>query len=322
MSEPIRVLSLGGGTQSCALALMSAAGDLPKLDHIIFADTRGELPETYEYLAYLRTVVEPAGIPLHVVSAGDLREALLAKSATGKFPTPPAHIRKEDGSKGRLSTYRCSFRYKREVLDRETKKLCGGRGAWKTADVEQWIGFSFDEPERMRDYVGCRCGHPRASRQGVKGVGMKLVQVHDADGCARCECSSFDPWLTNRWPLIELRMKRADTIRWFAEHGHPTPPRSACYFCPNNGNDRWRALRSEHPDLWAKACEIDASLRDGGGWIGGDFAGEMFVHKGLTPLSEADLRSDAQRLAEDHGVEALFDADALGSECEADVCFT
>jgi hypothetical protein len=34
----MRVLSLGGGTQSCALALMSAAGDLPKVDHIVFAD--------------------------------------------------------------------------------------------------------------------------------------------------------------------------------------------------------------------------------------------------------------------------------------------
>ena len=34
-----RFLSIGMGTQSCALALMSAAGDLPKLDAVIFADT-------------------------------------------------------------------------------------------------------------------------------------------------------------------------------------------------------------------------------------------------------------------------------------------
>lgn len=53
VGDRLRVLSLGGGTQSCALALMSAQGDLPKLDHIVFADTQGELPETYEYIDYL-----------------------------------------------------------------------------------------------------------------------------------------------------------------------------------------------------------------------------------------------------------------------------
>lgn len=36
----LRVLSYGGGTQSAALALMSAAGDLPKLDAVVFADTQ------------------------------------------------------------------------------------------------------------------------------------------------------------------------------------------------------------------------------------------------------------------------------------------
>ena len=67
MTDPTcRVLSLGGGTQSCALALMSAAGDLPRLDHVVFADTQGELPETYAYIDYLRGVLDAAGIPLHV----------------------------------------------------------------------------------------------------------------------------------------------------------------------------------------------------------------------------------------------------------------
>lgn len=322
MTSTLRVLSLGGGTQSCALALMSAAGDLPKLDHVVFADTQGELPETYAYLDYLRPIVEAAGINFAVVTKGDLGEALLATSATDKFPTPPAFIERSDGTRGRVSTYRCSYRYKRELLDRSTKKLCGGPGAWKAATVEQWIGFSFDEPDRMRDYDGCRCGHKRASWQGIKGEGMRLVQVHTADGCTRCDCGEFDPWLRNRWPLIELRMKREDTIRWFADHGHPTPPRSACYFCPNNGNARWRALRDTHPEEWERACRIDEALRSGGGFVGVDFDGQMFIHKSLAPLRVADLRSDAQRLAEDHGVVPLFDADALAEDCAADVCFT
>lgn len=35
----IRILAYGGGIQSEAIARMSLDGDLPRLDHIIFADT-------------------------------------------------------------------------------------------------------------------------------------------------------------------------------------------------------------------------------------------------------------------------------------------
>jgi len=64
--EPLRILSLGGGTQSCALALMSARGDLPRLDAVVFADTQGEMPGTYAYLWWLAGELNTAGIPLHM----------------------------------------------------------------------------------------------------------------------------------------------------------------------------------------------------------------------------------------------------------------
>lgn len=59
--EPLRILSLGGGTQSCALALMSARGDLPRLDAVVFADTQGEMPGTYAYLWWLAGELNTAG---------------------------------------------------------------------------------------------------------------------------------------------------------------------------------------------------------------------------------------------------------------------
>jgi hypothetical protein len=43
----IRVLSFGAGRQTVALARMSLDGELPPLDHMIFADTGAELPGTY-----------------------------------------------------------------------------------------------------------------------------------------------------------------------------------------------------------------------------------------------------------------------------------
>lgn len=308
-AEPLRILSLGGGTQSCALALMSAAGELPKLDHIVFADTQGELPETYEYLEYLRSVVEPAGIPLHVVTAGNLLNDLLVTEPTASNPTPPMHVLNPDGSKGRIGQYRCSYDYKRRVVTRKVKQLCGGRGAWKRSTVEQWIGFSLDEVGRMRQTDECRCGHK-----------ARLHRV----GCERCACETFDPWQVNAWPLIDLRMRRDDTIRWFAANGHPTPPRSACHFCPNSGNGRWQDLKANHPDLFEQACVLDETIRNGGGFNARGnvpFAGQMFLHGSLVPLRDADLRTAAQ-VAADAGQHPLWSEDELAMDCKAGVCFT
>lgn len=316
----LRVLSLGGGTQSCALALMSARGELDRLDHVIFADTQGELPETYEYLAWLSSVLHDAGIPMTVVTAGSLEEALLSPVRTKSNPTPPAHVLNPDGSKGRIGQYRCSYDYKRRVIEAQEKRICGGRGAWKRATVEQWIGFSLDEMKRMKQAEGCRCGHPRVSR--AKG---RAEFVHTtAGGCSRCDCTAFDPWQVNRWPLIEMRMRREDTIAWFGRNGYPAPPRSACWFCPNGANDRWQALRARHPDLFDRAVRLDEHIRDGGSFNARGnvaFAGQMFLHSSLTPLAQADLRT-ARQIAADAGQQELFDPEALGGDCEAGVCFT
>lgn len=286
MTNPdLRVLSLGGGTQSCALALMSAAGDLPRVDHVIFADTQGELPETYAYLDYLTEVLDAAGIPLHVVTAGNLEAHLLGEVRSAANPTPPAHTTDADGNRVRINGYKCSYDFKRRVIERKVKQLCGGRGAWKRTTVEQWIGFSLDEVGRMRSH----------------------------------------PWMENRWPLIELGMRRDDTIRWFTANGHPTPPRSACWFCPNSGNDRWRALRDEHPDLFACAVKIDTHIRHVR-----DFrdqqrqtlrTGDLYLHQSRVPLVDADLRTDRQ-IAADNGQQELFDVDTLAMDCTAGVCFT
>lgn len=313
----LRVLSLGGGTQSCALALMSAAGDLPRLDHIVFADTQGELPETYAYLDYLRSVAEPAGIPLHVVTAGSLEAGLLGQRMAAQ-PSPPAHMVIPGEAPARLNAYRCSYDFKRRVVAAQVKRLCGKRGAWKRATVEQWIGFSTDESYRAKDAEECRCGHNRTVRRG-----KKIEPIHtEAAGCARCDCAAFDPWMTNAWPLLGLGMRRNDTIAWFAANGHPTPPRSACWFCPNSRNERWRALRDEHPDLWERACVIDESIRDVG-----DFRDRskqtfkpgtrFYLHEQRVSLREADLDADGPDAAQG----SLFDV-AVDGDCAVGTCFT
>ncbi len=70
--------------------------------------------------------------------------------------------------------------------------------------VEQWIGISIDEADRMKP--------------------------------------SRDPWIRTRWPLIERRMSRKRCLDWLNRNGYKTPGKSSCVFCPFHGADEWRAL--------------------------------------------------------------------------------
>lgn len=320
--RPFRVLSYGGGTQSAALALMSAAGDLPKLDLVVFADTQGELPETYAYAEYVKAKLAAADIRFVTPSAGSLEEALLegADGPKANNPTPPAHVLKADGTKGRINNYRCSYDYKRRVIVAEVKRQVGGRGAWKRATVEQWMGFSVDEVGRCKPAQECRCGHNRV-RPPLEKDGPPRGH---RPGCDACPCEGFDPWQVNVFPLIDLGFRRSDTIAWFGKHGHPTPPRSACWFCPNSRNPRWKELKENHPDLWERACVLDETIRDGGGFNkrgNQAFVGKLYLHDSLIPLRDADLR-DPWELQVDGGQGDLFDGAALAADCESGVCFT
>lgn len=297
------VLSYGMGTQSSAIALMSAAGQLPRLDAVVMADTGGELPEVYEYASYVAGVLGEAGIPFFRVTAGNLEQAMLAPVSTGPNPTPPLKILRADGSTGRINAYRCSYDYKRRLVQAKTKALCGKPGQWKRSTVRQWIGFSRDEVGRVKSDDECRCGH---------------TMVAHAGACSRCNCERFARWRINVHPLVDLGWTRDQTIQWFAANGHPTPTRSACWFCPNSSNARWRWLREHHPDLWERACVLDEHCREGAGFqrrSSTTIEGRMYFHSSFVPLRQADLREKSQVLAEDYGIEQLFDFDCNGDTC-------
>lgn len=67
-------------------------------------------------------------------------------------------------------------------------------------------------------------------------------------------------WITRHFPLIDLGLTRQDCLRIVAEAGLPEPPKSACFFCPLQGADRWRWLNAEHPDLFARAEQLEVAI--------------------------------------------------------------
>ena len=153
-TEPLRVLNLGAGVQSTTLFLMSCEGELPRVDHAIFADTGWEPASVYKHLEWLTIKAEEAGIPLHRVSNGNIRSDALVSQVRGKttngvrYASMPLFTKHPDsGSRGMIRR-QCTREYKIEPIERFIRRELLGLAPRERAPagaVEQWFGISFDE---------------------------------------------------------------------------------------------------------------------------------------------------------------------------------
>lgn len=247
----IRLLSLGAGVQSTTVALMSIEGELPRLDGCVFADTGWEPVEVYQHLDWLTGKLERAGIPVHRVSNGNLRSDALDPSH--RFASMPLFVRNPDGTKGMIRR-QCTSEYKLKPIGRKVRELAGLRPRQRPKGVlvEQWLGISWDETQRMSD-------------------------------------PSF-PWIEKRYPLVDLRMTRFECHRWLRDRG-VRAPRSACVGCPFHTDTEWRHIRDTDPDGWADAVAFDHAIRSGDIARAGhqQLLGQAFLHSSLVPLDQVDL---------------------------------
>jgi hypothetical protein len=293
VSAPIRitVLSLGAGVQSTVLALMAAEGVLPKPDAMVFADTGWEPRRVYDHLDQLAEVTWAAGIRLHRVSSGNLRDDAI--NPEHRYASVPYFVQNEPGpckecngtgwpngrcekekcrscdqracarcrgtgwddGKG-MGRRQCTSEYKLAPINRKVRSMLGAtppdyRRVPKGNHAEQWIGFSSDE----------------------------IGRVSDKDGVS---------YITKRYPLIEMGMDRKACVRWLNERGWTSVEKSACIGCPYHGNPQWRDLRDNHPDEWADAVAFDEAIRKGGA-RGLPLNGEAFLHRSRVPLSIAPI---------------------------------
>lgn len=226
----IKILNLGAGVQSSTIALKIAAGEFDSIDHAIFADTGWEPKPVYEWLHdYL---IPRLPFPVHIVGKGNLREAqVTARSighktaGAGRWGSLPYYTLSPEGKRGMVRR-QCTSEYKIIPIERKVRELMGLKfRQWypKTLAVEQWIGISIDEIQRIK--------------------------------------VSVDAWRIYRHPLIEAKMSRQDCLAWLAKHGHPQAPRSACIGCPFHSNHEWRDMRDTRPDEWADAISFDSAIR-------------------------------------------------------------
>lgn len=220
--ETLEVLSLGAGVQSTTLALMACWGQL-HLDAAVFSDTGWEGRKVYEHFERLEKEFEKAGIPLHKVSNGHLRDDVVSG---GPFASMPLHTTR-DGKAG-LMRRQCTSQYKVRPIKKKMRDIVSnGTGVVPPgASINQWIGFSTDEIFRVND--------------------RKTTW-----------------YVTNRYPLLEMNMSRQDCKDWLAKNGWGSTPRSACLGCPFHGNDFWRDLKENSPEEWEDVVRFDKLIRKG-----------------------------------------------------------
>jgi len=220
------VISLGAGVQSSVMAIMAAKGEFPKPDCAIFADTGYEPKKVYAYLEFLKKILP---YPIYVVSKGNIKKDMLDSIDNGtRFPTAPFFTQAEiTGKKGMLRR-QCTADYKIVPIRKKIRELCGvkyGKHFPKDKYVEQWIGISTDEIQRMKP--------------------------------------ARDKYILNRHPLIEAKMSRQDCIDYLKKENIPLPEKSACIVCPYHNDAYWHFMKTERQEEFADAVEFDKNIRTG-----------------------------------------------------------
>lgn len=254
------IVSFGGGVQSTALAIMAIDGRIPRPDLFMFADTGDEPVAVYEHVKKWKGILEGEGFEFMVAHKSDPPEALShhvlsrIEAGLGGISYPPLYVKRQQKHRtGRMPLWRgCTRTFKSRVLDRESKKWAGVPRGYKGEPlVNKVLGISYDEMTRMR--------------------------------------TSQVPWYQFSYPLVDMKITRADCQSIIKAAGE-TAPRSACVYCPFHSNEEWRNVRS-NPEDWKRAVEFEKELHrlweEKGGF--GGLKSMPTLHKSGVPLDEAPI---------------------------------
>ena len=248
----LKILSLGAGVQSSALALMIAHGEMEMVDAAIFADTGAEPQAVYDWLDWLEKqlpfpvyrVMEKQGL-----TAAALTVNVSKKSGMHYFKTAiPMRAKHENGSDPPLLR-QCTSDYKIIPIYRKVRQLLA-----KNQHCLMLIGISLEEITR------------------AKPARVKFV--------------------TNTFPLLNKRISRNSCVQWMRAHNYPIAPRSACVYCPYHSNKEWRRLKTDDPPAFAAAVAFEAQWHKKFDAIPSENLGlkyKAFLHKSLVPLAEVDF---------------------------------
>lgn len=254
MNKPLlTALSFSGGKQSSALLWMVILEYIKKPDNFVVlnADPGMENSFTYKYIDFMFDRAKEAGIECIKVDGPNLYEDIINLKTTSKtrLDNPKYYVDKLDGTLGTLRQ-KCTQAYKIFPMDREIRRILAerfsipiNRARIGNNIVERWIGFTYSELER------------------IKPSQRKYYYL--------------------RYPLIEMKMKNDDIIKFYIKNKLPIPPRSVCNACFANGLDTFKEMYLNRPNDWKQAVNVDKAIRD---WSQIKVTYPVYVSNTLIPL--------------------------------------
>lgn len=229
--------------QSTALALMSCENaiflrlhpgevvphpEVPIYDAIIFCDLGAEPPWVYRQASFIKRACQRAGIFFHTIKT-NLYQDYMENFGRRRAVSIPFWTINLDGTKAKLRRM-CTIDYKiLRVQEFVRLALLGYRPYqhMKQEDVgqhEMHMGFSSEERNRCRE--------------------------------------SQNKMFKNKYPLVEMKLKRPDNYKYILETWGLDSKASSCIFCPFHRNYFYRYLKEHYYDYYTKLVKFDQMIED------------------------------------------------------------
>lgn len=237
----LKILSCGAGMQSSALFLMSCQNALaqkkgkpavwplvPIYDVSVFCDLGLEPPWVLKQVQFLQRCGESSGVPF-VVLKSPLYQDFIKNFGERRAISIPWWTLKEDGHKSTMPR-NCTIDYKVNVI----------------AKYVRWHLLGYRKYQRLRE-------------ADLKGHEMHMG--FGAEETRRCK-ENPNPLFINKFPLVEMGLKRADNYAYIKDVWGLSTRASACTFCPYHRNYFFQFLKENEPEQFAHVVHIDELLRD------------------------------------------------------------
>lgn len=219
----MRVVSYGGGVQSTALLVLAASRRID-FRTFLFANV-GNDSEHPDTLAYIERTAAPFAAE-HGIALHVLDRVRRDKTVETLY--------------GRLT------RPESRSLPIPVRMPNGAPGTRScTADfkikvIGRWLKANGAKP----------------SDPATVAVGISLDELH------RAHNRKVSDYEHVTYPLLDLRLDRSACVRIITDAGLPLPRKSACWFCPFTRPQGWAEMRRDEPELFERACELEAILND------------------------------------------------------------
>lgn len=219
-NSPI-IVSYGGGTNSTAMLIAMVFKGI-KPDLILFADTGGELPETYEWVNTFSDWLVSNEFP-------SIEWVKYVQMGTSRQKFDYENLEQECLIKNMLPSKAygystCSMKWKVQPVHKRIKSYCKEKSNISTP--RQLIGIHTGEMSRLLDKSG---------------------QMRDI----------LFEGIRQEYPLIEWGLNQENCNALIKSVGFSVPSKSSCFFCPNRKISEIIELKEKHPDLYQRAVAME-----------------------------------------------------------------